>query len=63
MVGQFNTALKNFAASRAGIVYIDMRPKMTANDWHTDEIHPKASGASKIAAAFAAAINANALVG
>lgn len=61
MVGQFNTALKNFAASRSGIVYIDMRPRMTANDWHTDEIHPKASGATKIAAAFAAAINANAL--
>jgi lysophospholipase L1-like esterase len=63
MVGQFNTALRNFAASRAGIVYIDMRPKMTASDWHTDEIHPKATGATKIAAAFAAAINANALVG
>ncbi|HEY6631152.1 MAG TPA: SGNH/GDSL hydrolase family protein [Rhizobiaceae bacterium] len=62
MVGQFNTALKNFAASRAGIVYIDMRPRMSANDWHTDEIHPKASGATKIAAAFAAAINANAAV-
>jgi lysophospholipase L1-like esterase len=63
MVGQFNTALRNFAASRAGIVYIDMRPKMTASDWHTDEIHPKATGATKIAAAFAAAISANALVG
>jgi lysophospholipase L1-like esterase len=62
MVGQFNTALKNFAASRAGIVYIDMRPRMTASDWHTDEIHPKASGAAKIAASFAAAINANAAV-
>jgi lysophospholipase L1-like esterase len=62
MVGQFNAALKNFAASRAGIVYIDMRPRMTATDWHTDEIHPKATGATKIAAAFAAAINANALV-
>ncbi len=63
MVGQFNTALRNFAASRAGIVYIDMRPKMTASDWHTDEIHPKATGATKIAGAFAAAISANALVG
>ncbi len=63
MVGQFNTALKNFAASRAGIVYIDMRPRMTASDWHKDEIHPKATGATKIAAAFAAAISANALVG
>jgi lysophospholipase L1-like esterase len=62
MVGQFNAALKNFAASRAGIVYIDMRPRMTATDWHTDEIHPKATGATKIAAAFAAAINANAAV-
>jgi lysophospholipase L1-like esterase len=61
MVGQFNTALRNFAASRAGIVYIDMRPKMTATDWHTDEIHPKASGATKIASAFASAISANAL--
>lgn len=59
MVGMFNTALKNFAASRAGIVYIDMRPKMTATDWNTDEIHPKATGATKIAAALASAINAN----
>ena len=62
MVGQFNTALKNFAASRAGIVYIDMRPRMSAGDWHTDEIHPKARGAAKIAAGFAAAISANAAV-
>ena len=54
MVGMFNTALRNFAASRANIVYIDMRPKMTATDWNTDEIHPKATGATKIAAAFAA---------
>ena len=59
MVGMFNTALKNFAASRANIVYVDMRPKMGQNDWHTDEIHPKTSGATKIAAAFSAAIAAN----
>ena len=31
------------------------------SDWNTDEIHPKASGAKKIAAAFADAIKANAL--
>jgi hypothetical protein len=62
MVGQFNTALRNFAAGRSGIVYVDMRPRMTAADWHTDEIHPKASGATKIAASFAAAIDANAAI-
>ena len=62
MVGMFNTALKDFAASRAGIVYVDLRPKVTANDWHSDEIHPKATGATKIAGAFAAAIATNALV-
>lgn len=59
MVGMFNTALKDFAASRAGIVYVDLRPKVGANDWHSDEIHPKAIGATKIANAFAAAIAAN----
>jgi len=59
MVGMFNTALKNFAASRAGVVYVDLRPKVGPNDWHSDEIHPKATGATKIANAFAAAIAAN----
>lgn len=59
MVGMFNTALKNFAASRAGVVYVDLRPKVGSNDWHSDEIHPKATGATKIANAFAAAIAAN----
>ena len=63
MVGMFNTALQSFAATRAGIVYVDLRPKMNQNDWHTDEIHPKGTGATKIAGAFAAAISANALVG
>jgi lysophospholipase L1-like esterase len=59
MVGIFNTALKDFAASRAGVVYVDLRPKVGQNDWHSDEIHPKATGATKIANAFAAAMAAN----
>ena len=62
MVGMFNTALKDFAASRASIVYVDLRPKVGRNDWHADEIHPKTTGATKIAGAFAAAIATNALV-
>ena len=53
MVGMFNSALKTFAAGRANIVYVDLRPKMTTNDWYKDEIHPLASGATKIAGAFA----------
>lgn len=61
MVGMFNTALLTFASSRANIVYVDMRPKLTAIDWNTDEIHPKETGARKVAAAFADAIRANAL--
>jgi lysophospholipase L1-like esterase len=60
MVGMFNTALKNFAASRANIVYVDLRPKIkTDDDWNKDEIHPSALGAKKGAGAFAAAIAAN----
>ncbi len=62
MVAQFNNALKTFAASRANIVYVDLRPKMTKVDWYKDEIHPLETGARKISAAFAAAITANALV-
>lgn len=59
MVAMFNQALQAFAASQAHIVYLDLRPKVTARDWHTDEIHPNANGARKISAAFAEAIDAN----
>lgn len=59
MVDMFNTALRSFAAGRANVVYVDLRPRMGAGDWHTDEIHPATSGATKIAAAFSAAIAAN----
>lgn len=62
MVGMFNTALMAFAAARANIVYLDLRPRLTAGDWHTDEIHPNANGARKIATAFTQAIEANAPV-
>jgi len=58
MVGMFNTKLEDFATSNQGVVYVDLRPHMGANDWHTDEIHPRASGATKIADAFAAKIAA-----
>lgn len=58
MVDEFNTKLEAFATSNAGVVYVDLRPHVGANDWHTDEIHPKASGATKIAAEFAARIAA-----
>ena len=63
MVAMFNAALQTFAARRANIVYVDLRPEVTGTDWNTDEIHPKESGAKKVAAAFAAAIKANALTG
>lgn len=62
MVGMFNMALQAFAAARANIVYVDLRPRVTARDWHTDEIHPNANGAKKIATAFTHAIEANAPV-
>ena len=48
MVAMFNAALQTFAASRANIVYVDLRPKVTGTDWNTDEIHPKESGAKKV---------------
>lgn len=59
MVDMFNAALSGFAASRARVVYIDLRPVVKAKDWHTDEIHPSSGGAAKIADAFRAAIAAN----
>lgn len=59
MVAMFNAALQAFAASRANIVYLDLRPKVTRNDWYTDEIHPNAQGAKKISTAFNQAIQAN----
>lgn len=58
MVGVFNTRLKSFAAGNPGVVYVDLRPHVGASDWHTDEIHPKSTGATKIAGAFAARIGA-----
>jgi lysophospholipase L1-like esterase len=60
MVKMFNEALQAFAASHAGVVYVDLRDAMkNKGDWHTDEIHPKATGAKKIANALADAIKAN----
>jgi hypothetical protein len=61
MVGMFNKALKDFAASRGNIVYVDLRSKVKKDDWYKDEIHPLASGATKIAGAFSAAIATNAV--
>lgn len=62
MVAMFNAGLQAFAATRANIIYLDLRPKVTRNDWHTDEIHPNAKGARKISTAFTQAIRANAPV-
>lgn len=59
MVHIFNEALMAFAASQSRVVYVDMRPAMTANDWHSDEIHPAKSGARKVAGRFSEAILAN----
>ena len=59
MVDMFNAALSGFAASRARVVYIDLRTVVKAKDWHSDEIHPSKAGAAKIADAFRAAIAAN----
>ncbi len=60
MVGMFNTALQGFAAARANIAYVDLRTKVTAAiDWNSDEIHPSAKGARKVAGAFDQAIKAN----
>jgi lysophospholipase L1-like esterase len=59
MVGAFNTALQSFASTHANVVYVDLRPKVTAGDWHSDEIHPNANGAKKVSGAFAEAIKAN----
>lgn len=62
MVGLFNDALKAFAAANANVVYVDLRPSMGAGDWGSDEIHPKLSGARKIARAFSEALAQNAPV-
>lgn len=59
MVAIFNDALMRLAASRPDVVYVDMRPAMTSSDWLSDEIHPKKSGAKKVAAFFDASIRAN----
>jgi lysophospholipase L1-like esterase len=60
MVGMFNTALQRFAAARANIAYVDLRTRVKiATDWHSDEIHPSAKGARKVAGAFDQAIKAN----
>lgn len=62
MVAMFNTALKTFAAAHSGVVYVDLRSAMNASDWLSDEIHPRKSGAEKIAALFREAIAKNNLV-
>ena len=62
MVAMFNTALKNFAAGQSAVVYVDVRPAMTGSDWLSDEIHPRKSGAEKIAALLREAIAKNNLV-
>ena len=59
MVGRFNDALRAFAAATANVVYVDLRPSMNAGDWGSDEIHPKLSGARKIAQAFSEALAQN----
>ncbi|MCG7503554.1 hypothetical protein [Mesorhizobium retamae] len=59
MVDLFNVALQSFAQSTAHVVYNDLRPAMTERDWYRDEIHPKASGAKKIAKVLSDAIHAN----
>jgi hypothetical protein len=59
MVGLFNRALESFAAGKANVVYVDLRPEVNASDWSRDEIHPSERGARKIAAAFSAAVSDN----
>ena len=53
MVGMFNEGLRDLAASQSRIVYIDLRGIVRDQDWHSDEIHPSASGARRIATEFA----------
>lgn len=62
MIDQFNSRLMAFAAAKAGVVWIDLRPVVTGSDWHTDEIHPNSDGARKIARRFREAIAATAPV-
>jgi hypothetical protein len=59
MVAMFNAVLKTFAAQQANVVYLDLRPAMTASDWIADEIHPRKSGSEKIARLFRDAIAKN----
>ncbi len=63
MVGRFNQALRNFAATNSRVIYIDLRAEVGTDDWHTDEIHPNANGARKIARRFNRAIIDNTPVG
>lgn len=53
MVGLFNDGLRDLAASHSKVVYIDLRKVVRDSDWHTDEIHPSANGAKRVAAEFA----------
>lgn len=62
MIDLFNARLMAFAAAKAGVVWIDLRPVVTGSDWHTDEIHPSTDGARKIAKRFREAIAATAPV-
>ena len=63
LLRRFNDALAGFAAGHARVVYLDMRPLLTAaSDWNFDEIHPSEAGASKVAQAFKVAIQAHAFV-
>lgn len=58
MVGLFNDGLRDLAAGHSKVVYIDLRKVVRDTDWHTDEIHPSAAGAKRIAAEFARRIAA-----
>ena len=63
LLRRFNKALAAFAASHARVVYLDMRPLLTAaSDWNFDEIHPSGAGATKVAGAFKTAIQAHTVV-
>ncbi|MBK8456831.1 MAG: SGNH/GDSL hydrolase family protein [Phyllobacteriaceae bacterium] len=62
MVDLFNARLMAFAAAKARVVWIDLRPVVKGSDWHTDEIHPNSNGARKIARRFREAIAATAPV-
>lgn len=66
MVDRFNVRLKSFAAAQNAahptykVVYVNLRPALTAaTDWNTDEIHPSDAGAAKAAAIMHGKIAAN----